>query len=90
MDSPTFRSKTSAEQMVAAQSKHHAEIAAQPQASQPGQGYLLPREVRQTGLLLGLDLRYWPTRGDLGWALRRQWAGLKLRREPASFGLWLS
>ena len=27
---------------------------------------------------------------DEAWALRRQWAGFKLRREPASFGLWLS
>jgi SAM-dependent methyltransferase len=89
LDSPTFRSSASAEQMVAAQSKHHAETAALPQAIRPGQGYLLAQDIRQAGLRLGLELRYWPTRGDLGWALRRQWAGLKLKREPASFGLWL-
>jgi len=89
LDSPTFRSKASAEQMVAAQLQRHGAGQAQPEAIRPGQGFLLARELRQTGLRLGLDLHYWPTRGDLGWALRRQWAGLKLRREPASFGLWL-
>jgi SAM-dependent methyltransferase len=89
LDSPTFRTTASAERMVAAQSKHHAESAALPLASRPGQGYLLANEVRRAGLHLGFELHYWPTRGNLGWALRRQWAGLKLRREPASFGLWL-
>ena len=90
LDSPTFRSKASAEQMVVAQRLRHGESKAVPGAVGPGEGYLLAPTLRQMGLQLGLDLHYWPTRGNLGWALRRQWAGLKLRREPASFGLWLA
>ena len=89
LDSPTFRSRASAEQMVAAQRQRETPAAAAPTAIRPGQGYLLAPALRQAGQRLRLEFHYWPTRGDLAWALRRQWAGLKLRREPAGFGLWL-
>jgi SAM-dependent methyltransferase len=89
LDSPTFRSQASAEHMVVAQLGRHGQADGTSDTVRHGQGYLLTHAVRQAGIRAGLDLRYWPTRGDLGWALRRQWAGLKLRREPASFGLWL-
>ncbi len=89
MDSPTFKSKTSAEQMAAEQAQRHLANDARQEPVQQGQGYLLASELKQAGRRLRLELSYSATRGDLGWALRRQFAGLKLRREPASFGLWL-
>ena len=89
MDSPTFRSKASAERMVADQARRFAQAGPRAEAIRPGQGYLLAGELLEAGRRLGIDLRFTPTRGDLGWSLRRQLAGLKLRREPAGFGLWL-
>jgi len=89
MDSPTFRSKASAERMVAEQAQRFAQGGPLAEAIRPGQGYLLAGELLGAGHRLGIELRFTPSRGDLGWALRRQLAGLKLRREPAGFGLWL-
>jgi SAM-dependent methyltransferase len=89
IDSPTFHSAISAEQMLAGQRQQHADVAGEPISGRQGQGYLLTNALRQAGRQLGLELRYWPTHGSLSWALRRRWAGIKLRREPASFGLWL-
>lgn len=89
MDSPTFRSKGSAEQMRAAQALRHQDAAGAPAMQRYGQGYLLAPELREIGEQLEMLLRYWPTHGGLAWALRRRLAGFKLRREPASFGLWL-
>jgi SAM-dependent methyltransferase len=89
MDSPTFRSKTSAERMAAEQARRFAQAGPMAEAIRPGQGYLLAADLLEAGRRLGIDLRFTPSRGDLGWALRRQLAGLQLRREPAAFGLWL-
>jgi SAM-dependent methyltransferase len=89
MDSPTFRSKVAAESMLAEQARRYLLGEASAQTVRPGQGYLLASEIKTVGRRLSLAFRYQPTRGDLGWALRRRLAGLKLRREPAGFGLWL-
>ena len=89
LDSPTFRSKASAEQMVAAQAQRHQAAAGTQDMPRTGQGYLVAGELMEIGIGLGLPLRYWPTRGSLTWSLRRRLAGIKLRRETASFGLWL-
>lgn len=89
MDSPTFRSKASAERMVSEQAQRFVQGRPTVGAIRPGQGYLLAGELIEAGHRLGIELRHEPSRGDLGWALRRLVAGLKLRREPAGFGLWL-
>jgi SAM-dependent methyltransferase len=89
MDSPTFRSRASGERMVAEQASRLIKGGGQVEAIRPGQGYLLAGDLAAIGRRLGIKFHYRPTRGDLGWALRRRWAGFRLRREPASFGLWL-
>jgi SAM-dependent methyltransferase len=89
LDSPTFSSASSGEQMAAEQRRQHAAANGGMEAVRQGQGYLLASDLRRAARQLGFELRYWPTFGGLGWALRRQWAGLKLRREPAGFGMWL-
>lgn len=89
MDSPTFRSRASGERMAAEQARRHNAVDERIEAIRPSQGYLVADEMRAIGRRLGIELRYYATRGDLGWSLRRYWAGLKLQREPASFGLWL-
>ncbi len=89
LDSPSFRSKASAEQMVTSQAQRHQAAAGTLERPRPGQGYLLAGELIEIGSGLGLPLRYWPTRGSLAWSLRRRLASFKLRREAASFGLWL-
>ncbi len=87
-DSPTFRSRAGGERMAAAQAERHAAGGERSEAIRAGQGYLLAGDMRAIGRRLRVELRYHPTRGDLNWELRRWWAGLKLWREPASFGIW--
>jgi len=89
LDSPTFRSKRSALQMLAGQAQRHQHLTGTLETPVFGQGYLLASELMAIGERLGLSLRYWPTWVGLLWSLRRRWAGFRLRREPASFGLWL-
>jgi hypothetical protein len=90
MDSPTFRSRASADAMLVEQARRHA-LGAEPDgAVKLGQGYLVADDLRAIGRRLGVEFRYYPTRAGLSWTLRRQWAAMKLRREPASFGLWVT
>jgi SAM-dependent methyltransferase len=89
LDSPTFHSEDSAVKMVASQAQRHQEAAAAQESHGAGQGYLLADELMEIGERLGIRLRYWPTRAGLAWSLRRWLAGIRLRREPAGFGLWL-
>jgi ubiquinone/menaquinone biosynthesis C-methylase UbiE len=90
MDSPMFHSKADGEQMVAAQLASLAatyDIAA---VIRPGTGYLTFAGLEQAARRLGRRCEFEPSRGPLGWRLRRALAPLRLRRAPAAFGLWLA
>ena len=53
-----------------------------------GAGYLTLDGLVRTAAEAGLMLRRIPTRGRPEWAFKRWLAGRKLRRQPASFGIW--
>ena len=39
---------------------------------------------------LGLDGCFEPSRGSIGWRVRRAFSRNRLRREPAASGLWIA
>jgi hypothetical protein len=53
-----------------------------------GAGYLTVDGLARTATEDGLMLRRIRSRGGPGWAFKRWLAGRKLRRQPASFGIW--
>jgi len=55
-----------------------------------GLGYLT--FARLAGIAETLELRptFVPSRGPIGWRLRRSLARVRLRRAPAAFGLWVA
>ena len=53
-----------------------------------GAGYLTLEGLARTAAEAGLMLQRIPTRGRPEWAFKRWLAGRKLRRQPASFGIW--
>lgn len=55
----------------------------------PGVGYVTREVLARAADELGLTARFVPSRGSLRWALGRAIAGLKERRRPAAFGLWI-
>lgn len=90
MDSPTFRSATSGQRMLAEQSAQLRAQSGMAQLAMLGVGYLTAETIITAGRQLGSDFQFTPSRGSFGWAMRRLLAGFKRRREPASFGLWHS
>src|SRR5207248_602439 len=57
---------------------------------QPGQGYLTFSRLAGIADKLALRAQFVPSRGPLGWRVRRGMARVRLRRAPAAFGLWVA
>ena len=88
MDSPTFWYVTGAQSMLTEQAARLRAQSGAPQLVIQGVGYTTADALVTAGQHLGVQFRFAPSRGSANWALRRFLAGLKRRREPASFGLW--
>jgi len=56
---------------------------------QPGVGYLTPGRLSEAGKALETQFHFYPSQGRRGWEIRRFVAGVRLRREPARFGIWV-
>ena len=56
----------------------------------PGAGYLTFALLGAIAERLELRQEFVPSRGPLGWRMRRHLARVKLRRAPAAFGLWVA
>lgn len=56
----------------------------------PGAGYLTFAALSATAARLDMHVHFSPSRGPIGWRLRRQLSALKLRRRPAAFGVWVA
>ncbi|HMD36051.1 MAG TPA: class I SAM-dependent methyltransferase [Vicinamibacterales bacterium] len=57
---------------------------------QPGPGYLTFAAIDASAQSLGLRAEFIPSRGSIGWRLRRRLGGLRLGRPPAVFGVWIA
>jgi SAM-dependent methyltransferase len=86
MDSPVFVNDADGQRMVAQRQRDLARAIGR--AVEWGAGYLTVDGLARTAAEAGLVLRRIPSRGGRGWAFRRWLAGRKLRRQPASFGIW--
>jgi len=56
----------------------------------PGVGFLTFADLDRVATDLGLRARFFPSRGPVGWRLRRHLARFRLRRAPAAFGVWVA
>ena len=86
MDSPLSLTEASGQRMLAEQTEQLKAQSGLNEIVQPGEGYLTFSdldwlETRLTGC------EFFPSRGGLVWSAKRYLAALKLRREPATFGV---
>jgi len=86
MDSPVFVSDTDGQRMLAERQRGFTDRIGKP--FEWGAGYLTVDGLARTATEAGLMLQRIPSRGGPGWAFKRWLAGRKLRRQPASFGIW--
>lgn len=90
MDSPMFADAKHGRAMLEAQMRMFATEYGIVDAEQPGVGFLTFDGLRRAGDALGLQSRFFPSRGPIGWRMRRQLARLRLGRAPAAFGVWVA
>jgi SAM-dependent methyltransferase len=86
MDSPVFASDADGRRMLAERRQGFADRIGRP--VEWGAGYLTVDGLERTATDAGMMLQRIPSRGGPGWAFKRWLAGRKLRRQPASFGIW--
>ncbi len=90
MDSPTFRRAADGQAMLRrADQQLRSEYGLEDVVRQ-GAGYLTFSDLWRAAGELGLGSRFFRSSGGLGWSLRRLVGGLKMRRGPAAFGLWVA
>jgi SAM-dependent methyltransferase len=86
MDSPVFATDDAGRRMLDAQQiAFHATCE---RVVRCGAGYLTDGGLRRAASDSGLRLSWIPSRGGLGWAVKRRIAGFKQQRTPARFGIW--
>jgi SAM-dependent methyltransferase len=90
MDSPMFGADCDGAAMVADTLRRFADEYGLRDAVQPGRGYLTFASLAAHATALEMSSQFVPTRGPLRWRLQRQWAGVRLGRAPAAFGLWVA
>jgi hypothetical protein len=56
----------------------------------PSVGFLTSSWLARLARDLGMRGEFLPTRGSVGWRLRRAVGAIRLRRAPAAFGLWVA
>ena len=90
MDSPMFRADGDGSAMVGATRERFTCEYGLADVVQPGAGYLTFARLAGIAEKLALRPQFVPSRGSLGWRLRRGVARVRLRRAPAAFGLWVA
>lgn len=90
MDSPMFRADRDGSAMVSAKAQRFACDYGFRDVVQPGLGYLTFARLAGIAEQLALRPMFVPSRGPIGWRLRRSLARVRLRRAPAAFGLWVA
>ena len=90
MDSPMFSADRDGSAMVRDALRRFALDCGVADAVQQGIGYLTFAMLGAIAERLQLRPQFVPSRGPLGWRLRRHLARFRLRRSPAAFGLWVA
>jgi SAM-dependent methyltransferase len=82
VDSPTFHTDHAGRQMLSDQDNYFRRSYGLDEVIRHGVGYLTTMSMSKSGF------RFHPSRGSFLWSLGRLWSGIRLRREPANFGVW--
>jgi hypothetical protein len=90
MDSPMFRGDRDGSAMVGDKVRHFVADCGLTDVVCPGSGYLTFARLAGIAARLALQPEFVPSRGSLGWRIRRHLARVRLGRAPASFGLWVA
>ena len=90
MDSPMFRADADGSAMVDAKIQRFVCECGFTDVVQQGAGYLTFTRLARVAEKLALRAQFVPSRGPLGWRLRRSVSRVRLRRAPAAFGLWVA
>lgn len=90
MDSPMFRGDRDGAAMVDDKVRDFVANCGLTEVVRPRTGYLTFALLAAIADRLALRPEFVPSRGPLAWRMRRQLARVRLRRAPASFGLWVA
>jgi SAM-dependent methyltransferase len=90
MDSPTFRRAADGRAMLERVEQRFRSEYGLDDMVRPGTGYVTFADLWRAAGALGLRSRFFRSSGGLGWSVRRLVGGLKMRRGPAAFGLWVA
>ena len=90
MDSPMFCADRDGSLMVRDALYRFVSVCGVADAAAQGIGYLTFATLATIAERLQLRPEFVPSRGSLGWRLRRSLARVRLRRAPAAFGLWVA
>jgi SAM-dependent methyltransferase len=90
MDSPMFRADRDGSAMVDDKVRHFIADCGLTDVVRPASGYLTFARLEGVASRFALQPEFVPSRGSLGWRMRRRLARVRLGRAPASFGLWVA
>lgn len=90
MDSPMFHDERSGRAMIADMVGRFECAYGIRDVVRMGAGYLTFGSLAQAVTNPGARARFIPSRGPVGWRVRREIARLRLGRAPAAFGLWIA
>src|SRR5215831_13719148 len=90
MDSPMFAHASDGHAMLDAQRLAFGMRYGVTDVARPGVGFLTFDDLDRLARDLGLQARFFPSRGPFGWRFRRQLSRLRLRRRPEAFGVWVA
>ena len=88
MDSPMFDDDRSGRAMVADMVRRFERDFGIRDVVRSGEGYLTFGSLAHAASTFGACGSFFPSRGPVGWRLRRGIARLRLGRSPAAFGVW--
>jgi SAM-dependent methyltransferase len=90
MDSPMFAREGDGHAMVAGELRRIEAAHGVRGIIRPGLGFLTFAALERAASSHGLSSRFFPSRGPIGWRVRRHLARLRLQRAPAAFGVWVA
>jgi SAM-dependent methyltransferase len=90
MDSPMFHDAGDGRQMVTSELARFARERAAVSPERAGIGFLTFAALDRAAVGLKKTATFTPSRGPLGWRLRRAIGRIRLGRPPASFGVWVA
>jgi hypothetical protein len=89
MDSPFFHSDRDGQAMLDDKHRRFRSEYKLRAIVQPGAGYLTHTALAAIAERWKAHAQFVPTRGPIGWRIRRQVSRVRIRRAPAAFGVWV-